>query len=364
MVAWDAPTHAHHALLSMLEKAGVGVVVLRVEGGNLVREYINRAGAALVGYTVEEIASVPVLDTIAPSYRAATLEMLALFEQTNQIPAMLETAVAHRNGESIPIEISFELMRENNERLYFILMRPRGPQPIASLPLLEADRIALVGALAAGVAHEINNPLTSMKLNLGSLRKSIVANAPDEHRATSLRMIDDVAAGVERISANVRALMGLAHPRGSRTIDVAAITVSALRLVGPTLDDCAVVTRRIEPVPSIPGEEVRVGQAIVSMLMFSASGLAAQSAHPGAISVVVQALPAMVEVCICDNGTTPTDEDLLHAFDPFYQSPNRGAGIGIGLSVARAVASGLGGRVEMRAAASGGAELSMLLPRA
>ena len=98
--------------------------------------------------------------------------------------------------------------------------------------------------------------------------------------------------------------------------------------------------------------------------MFSASGLAAQSAHPGAISVVVQALPAMVEVCICDNGTTPTDEDLLHAFDPFYQSPNRGAGIGIGLSVARAVASGLGGRVEMRAAASGGAELSMLLPRA
>ena len=363
MTAWHDSALTQPALLSVLEKAGVGVVVLRVDVATIDRLYINRAGAALCGYTPEDIQAVAVLDTVAPDYRAATLEVLALFERTQQIPAILETVLAHRDGSEVPIEISVELVRHHQERVYFILMRPRGTQAIASLPLLEADRIALVGALAAGVAHEINNPLTSMKLNLGSLRKNINVHAPDALRISCLRMIDDIGVGVERISTNVRALMGLARPGSSRSIDVAAITLSALRLVGPTLDDRAVVTRRIEAVAAIPGEEVRVGQAIVSMLMFSASGLSADSATPGTIVVAVSTVGNVIEVRITDNGTTPTQEDLLHAFDPFYQSPNRGAGVGIGLSVARAVATGLGGQVEMRAAAVGGAELTMRLPR-
>lgn len=363
MNVWHNLESTRQALFSVLEKAGIGVVVLRVEIAAIERLYINRAGAALCGYTPEEIQSVAVLDTIAPSYRAATLELLALFEQTEQVPAILETVLAHRDGTEVPIEISVELVRQGNERVYFILMRPRGTQAIASLPLLEADRIALVGALAAGVAHEINNPLTSMKLNLGSLRKSVLLHAPEALLTNCIRMIDDIAVGVERISNNVRALMGLARPGSARSIDVAAITLSALRLVGPTLDDRAIVTRRIEAVAAIPGEEVRVGQAIVSMLMFSASGFSPDSATPGAIVVAVATVNNAIEIRISDNGTTPTHEDLLHAFDPFYQSPNRGAGVGIGLSVARAVATGLGGQVEMRAARDGGAELSMRLPR-
>ncbi|MBP9085297.1 MAG: PAS domain S-box protein [Kofleriaceae bacterium] len=357
------PRVTQQALLSVLEKAGVGVVVLRVEHAAIERLYINRAGAALCGYTPDDIKSVAVLDTIAPSYRATTLEVLALFEQTQQIPAILETVLAHRDGSEVPIEISVELVRQGSERVYFVLMRTRGTQAIASLPLLEADRIALVGALAAGVAHEINNPLTSIKLNLGSLRKNVFSYAPEVLRMNCVRMFDDIAVGVERISNNVRALMGLARPGSSRSIDVAAITLSALRLVGPTLDDRALVTRRIEAVATIPGEEVRVGQAIVSMLMFSASGFSADSPTPGAIVVSVSTVDNVIEIRISDNGTTPTHADLLHAFDPFYQSPNRGAGVGIGLSVARAVATGLGGQVEMRAAANGGAELSMRLPR-
>ena len=85
------------------------------------------------------------------------------------------------------------------------------------LSLLEADRIGLVGALSAGFAHEINNPLTSLLLNLRSLRKQMSA-MPEPAQRQAMRCLDDITTGAERIASNVRALQTLATRSATQTV--------------------------------------------------------------------------------------------------------------------------------------------------
>ncbi len=124
----------------------------------------------------------------------------------------------------------------------------------SQLSLLEADRIGLVGALCAGFAHEINNPLTSVLLNIRSLRKQLGRNLPPDTQPPALRCLDDITTGAERIASNVRALQTLATRSETQPLDLAALVSASLRLAAPSLDARAHVIRQIFPVPPVIGE--------------------------------------------------------------------------------------------------------------
>ena len=238
--------------------------------------------------------------------------------------------------------------------------------PPQQLGLLEADRISLVGALAAGFAHEINNPLTSVLLNLRSLRKQVLAHHPEANQPQALRCVDDITTGAERIASNVRAFQTLATRGTTTRIDLAAVVSSALRLAAPTVDACAHVIRQIFPVPPVRGEESRIGQAVLAMMLFAISGFdEASVANAGAanrIVVLVEERAGAVVVEVSDNGRALAADELSHAFDPFFRSRTRGAGVGVGLGVARAVAATLGGEVLLAARPGGGVMITMRLP--
>jgi signal transduction histidine kinase len=104
------------------------------------------------------------------------VRQLATSIRTGQpVPAALEFKLVHKDGSLVPVEISMGVQPLDAGAVCVLLIRPVGAQLHAHVSLLEADRIGLVGALAAGFAHEINNPLTSMLLNLRSLRKQLAA---------------------------------------------------------------------------------------------------------------------------------------------------------------------------------------------
>jgi two-component system, NtrC family, sensor kinase len=233
------------------------------------------------------------------------------------------------------------------------------------LSLLESDRHALVGALASGFAHETNNPLTSVLLNLRSLRKQVVAQMGEQAQGPALRCLDDITTGSERIASNVRALQTLATRSTTQAIDVVSVVSSALRLAAPTLEPRAHVIRQIFPVPNVIGEESRIGQAVLAMLLFASSGFDAEAtATSNRIIVAVEERDGQVVVEVSDNGRDLTDDEALHAFDPFFRSPVRGSGVGVGLGVARSVATTLGGDVALAVRPGGGACVTMRLPPA
>jgi PAS domain S-box-containing protein len=351
------------ALLDALGHIGTGVLVAADRGQGLERWYVNKAFAALLGYTVDELMAMKIFDFVAPQQRPLMVQLSASLRAGQPVPPSVEVAFTHKHGHALSVECALGALPTPEGTIYVVVARDAVAHQPTQLSLLEADRIGLVGALAAGFAHETNNPLTSVLLNLRSLRKQLNSHMPDPAQGTSLRCLDDITAGAERIASNVRALQTLATRSETKPIDLAAVVSAALRLVAPTVEPHAHIIRQIFPVRPVNGEESRIGQAVLAMMLFSASGFAGDSTG-NRIIVAVEERNAEVVVQVSDNGRDLTAEEARRAFDPFFRSPARGAGVGVGLGVARSVAATLGGEVSLAPRPGGGVVITMRLPTA
>jgi two-component system, NtrC family, sensor kinase len=348
------------ALLDALGYVGSGVLIVADKGGVLERWYANEPAAAILGYQLPELLALPPFEVIAPEQRTLVRQLTAAIRAGQPVPAALEIACLHKQGHVVVIELAMGHSRLSDDAVAFVMVVREVSKVASQLTLLEADRIGLVGTLAAGFAHEINNPLTSVLLNLRSLRKHLQAI----DNPAAMRCLDDITTGSERIASNVRALQTLATRSASQELDLAAVASSALRLAAPTLEAHAHVIRQIFPVRPVLGEESRVGQAVLAMLLFAGSGFVESASGFNRIVILVEERGADVVIEVSDNGRELAAEESRHAFDPFFRSPTRGAGMGVGLGVARSVAAALGGNVQLSSRPGGGAVITMRLPAA
>ena len=351
------------ALLDALGYAGTGLLVIADRGAGFERWYANEPAAQVLGYELPEMLELPVIETIAPEQRSLMTQLAASFRAGRPVPPALEFTALHKDGSRVTVELALGSLRIEGGVVYVVVLRDAGNR--SQLSLLEADRIGLVGALCAGFAHEINNPLTSVLLNIRSLRKQLGRNLPPDAQPPALRCLDDITTGAERIASNVRALQTLATRSETQPLDLAALVSASLRLAAPTLDARAHVIRQIFPVPPVIGEESRIGQAVLAMLLFSSSGFdAGATSAANRIVVAVEERGDDVVIEVSDNGRELPAEEARHAFDPFFRAKTRGAGVGVGLGVARSVAATLGGEVSLAPRPGGGAVITMRLPAA
>lgn len=351
------------ALLDALGYVGTGVTVIADRGNGLERWYTNATVAALLGYSVDELQATSALETIMPEQRPLVLQLSASFRAGQAVPPALEFTAVCKDGTLLPVEFAMSHYQVPGGLAYVLVVREVSAHLQAQLSLLEADRIGLVGALAAGFAHEINNPLTSVLLNLRALRRQLTGSVPQAAQAQALRSLDNITIDAERIKHNVRALQALATRGAPTALDLTAVVSLALRLAAPTLEPRAHVIRQLFPVGRVMGEESRIGQAVLAMLLFASSGFHAELANASnRIVVSVEQRDAEIVLEVSDNGGALTPEETHHAFDPFYRSGARGAGVGVGLGVARSVAAALGGEVTLAPRPGGGAVITMRLP--
>lgn len=369
VAASDAPPLLRQALSAMLDaltKARVGVVTFVHRHSRFERLYANEPALETIGYTMAEWLALPMFDTIVPEQRGGIATLYERMATRAPLPPVIELILVKRDGGRLAREYTVGVHELDEGHVFVLIARDTDAEP-NTFSLLEADRLALVGALAAGFAHETNNPLTSVLLNLRALRKLVVANLGDPVQGNALRCLDDITTGAERIASNVRALQTLATRSTTKSLDLGVLVSSALRLAGPTLEHRAHVIRQIFPVRPVQGEESRLGQAVLAMLLFSCSGFAEQLGSPSRrdadrITVAVEDRGEQVVVEISDNGTALTPKEVEHAFDPFFRSPARGGGVGVGLGIARSIASTLGGEVTLAPREGGGAVITMALP--
>jgi PAS domain S-box-containing protein len=362
----DGPPGVMTPLLAALDHAGIGVMALAHRDGATEKLYMNNALADSLGYAPEEWLATPIWHVISPKLKATVAQV---FEEllTSNVPVNppIELTLVHKAGHEITAEVAGARAETDAGPVFVFIVRDISLHRQTQLSLLEADRLALVGALASGFAHETNNPLTSVLLNLRSLRKQVTTHLHDAAQASALRALDDITTGAERIAGNVRALQTLATRSATQPIDLASLVSSALRLAAPTLEPCANVIRQIFPVAPVTGEESRIGQAVLAMLLFSSSGFDSDTAvSSNRIVVAVEERDGLIVVEVSDNGRALTADEAQRAFDPFFRSSVRGAGVGVGLGVARSVATGLGGDVKLAPRPGGGAIVTMRLPPA
>jgi PAS domain S-box-containing protein len=203
--------------------------------------------------------------------------------------------------------------------------------------LLQAEKLSSIGLLAAGVAHEINNPLAGVMNCLKALENGRV---PDASRDEYFRTARE---GLERIRETVRGLLDYAgrRPPTRQMQDVAEVVAACQRLIEPTLRKKSI---QIEPDVALGQVGVSVDRTQIMQALINIMLNAAQAAPDGStVTVSVTRAPGRVGIAVRDQGPGMTEEVIKNACDPFFTTKPEGEGTGLGLAVTQSIAHAHGG---------------------
>jgi PAS domain S-box-containing protein len=304
-------------------------------------------------------------DLVHPDDRARFAESLARREQTDTRGQPTDYRIVHPDGqlrtiEVISIRVEFEgapavlgFARDVTER-----NRIRGE-------LFEADRLAAVGTLAAGVGHEINNPLAYVLLNLQALERELPRLAPPERIGDALEMVRNALTGVDRVRTIARDLKAFSRsdPDARTPVDVRRVLESAINMAAHEIRLRARLVTRFEDVPPVLANEARLGQVFLNLLLNAAQALPERSAEPNEVRVsTALADPDHVMVEVADTGPGIPEGMLERIFDPYFTTKPVGVGTGLGLSIGRSIVTSLGGTLTASNAPGGGAVFRVTLP--
>lgn len=251
------------------------------------------------------------------------------------------------------------------ERRLEELERTTAELETAQLSVVRSEKMASVGRLAAGIAHEIGNPLTSI---LGLLELVEGADLPAEEQREFLRR---VRRETERIHHIIRDLLDFARgepPEGEAeaACDLVEVVEDAVRLVGPQKDLRKVTLERrfADEVPRARGSASRLAQVVLNLLLNAADAIGAGEEGEGTIRLEVHPSEdgRHVQLVVSDTGPGIPADVLEHLFEPFVTTKPTGEGTGLGLAVCHTLVEQLGGALEADNPPEGGARFTVRLP--
>ncbi|MBI5518964.1 MAG: DUF3365 domain-containing protein [Desulfovibrio sp.] len=224
------------------------------------------------------------------------------------------------------------------------------------------ERIVAVGQLAAGLAHEINNPLGVIRCYAELLQAS-------QQEPQAQADIEVIMRHTDQARRVVRDLLDFARPRPAKPgpSDLAAVAASTLEVLRPRGKNAAAALS-LEAAPDLPlvaaGSEA-LEHILTNLAMNALDAVAAKAGEGAAVAVSLRASPSqpdMVELTVADNGPGIAPEHLDRVFDPFFTTKDVGKGTGLGLAVVYGIVRDLGGSIEVENKPGGGALFRVLLP--
>ena len=231
-----------------------------------------------------------------------------------------------------------------------------------------SERMASIGTLAAGVAHEINNPLTYVLLNLALLERNVsaVAASVGPDKAAKLRnMVEQARYGCDRVSSVVRDLQTFTRvsEQGEVPVDVNEVLERCFEIASHQLRFRARLIRELTPVPPIRASEHRIGQLFLNLIVNAAQAIPEGAAESNAVRVATSVdCDGRVLIEISDTGVGIKAELIGRIFDPFFTTKPVGEGSGIGLAICRSIVTSLGGEITVESNEGGGTLFRVLLP--
>lgn len=225
--------------------------------------------------------------------------------------------------------------------------------------LHQSEKLTALGALLAGVAHELNNPLSVVVGYCSMLRET-------EADAATLARIEKVHAAAERCARIVRTFLAMARSRPPRREAVALgeVVLGALDLAAYGLRSADVdVSVEIPPdLACVHADADQLHQVVVNLVVNAQQALIG-AAPPRRLTLSASQTAIDVVLEVADSGPGMTPEVAKRAFEPFFTTKPQGVGTGVGLSVCHGIVEAHGGRIELETAPGEGARFRLSLPR-
>ena len=263
-----------------------------------------------------------------------------------------------KDGSPFHTELVISPIVDGNDHIvgYLGAHRDITEQKILEQQLVRSQKMESIGTLAAGIAHEVGNPLTS----ISSLVQVIQRTTADSFAKEKLELIKDQ---INRIARIIRDLVDFSRPSAYvvKPTDVNRVVREALNIVqyGKKVKDIAFTLELADDLPSLAVVPDQLAQVFINILMNAVDAL---EGKPGSIWIGSRANEEHVEVLVKDTGKGIAPDDREKVFEPFFTTKAVGQGTGLGLWVSYGIVESFGGEIEVESESGRGSTFKIKLP--
>jgi|Deesub1362B_J571_1020462.scaffolds.fasta_scaffold01641_5 PAS domain S-box-containing protein len=318
--------------------------------GNILE--VNRAAAERLGYAKEELLNMKIQDIVPEERRSRFPEIIKELLEKKSI--FFESDHLRRDGTTYPVEVSARLMEFRGKKVVLAISRDVTQRKQMERQIIISEKLASLGVLAAGIAHELNNPLNNIYL-LAQLIKEDMRSG--KARKEDVEMI---LQQVQRASNIIRGLLEFSREGfvNFEEVDINAAIEEMLGFLGDIIERHRVrVVKKLEAVPKVAGDKTMLQQVLVNLITNACHAMP----RGGEIRITTRRRNGVVEIQISDTGVGIKKEHLSRIFDPFFTTKERN-GTGLGLAVSHSIIKRHGGEISVESEPGKGSTFRIVLP--
>lgn len=340
----------------------IGVALGTLDGQYL---RVNAAFATMLGRTEAELCTMNMRDVTHPDDLQPNLVALEELIDGTRDSYQAEKRYLHRDGRVLWAQLNLSVIHDAGGTPTSVVAQI---QDIGERKRVEAaSRLAVVGTLAAGAAHEINNPLTYVLSNVSWAAQELKQLSGDKLLVGTEEVIEalnEAHEGATRVATIVSALKSFARQTNTlrAPTDVAEAMRKALQLTQTQLDNRAKVEVQLDATPAVLANAGELEQVFVNLLVNAVQAIPEGHSSSNRIGVTVRLLKDSVVAEVTDTGSGMSARTREHLFEPFFTTKPVGVGTGLGLPICHGIITSFGGRIEVESELGTGTTLRVVLP--
>jgi len=354
---------------TLFEHAGDAIFVIDPSNNCIVET--NKQAAKITGYSLNELAGMN-LQEIHP-------EEMKVIE--NLFEAVLENGSAHRNqfscakknGDIIPIELSCARLKIKDKVFILSSVRDISERQLAEKKRAEAllmtekaARLTSLGTMAAGISHEINQPLTALKIRVDGMlmRDMSKKNIEIDDIRKNLQFVTEQADRIDDIIKQMRVLASNKQAAKGEIVDINTVVKNSLSLIKQKISSKGITVdlRLAKDLPVFDGRLTSMQQVVINLAFNAIDAMDSVENNNKMITFSTKFNNKECMLMVRDSGPGISNEDIDQIFDPFYSNKTKGDGMGIGLSVTQQIVNSLGGNIKAKNNKEGGACFTVSIP--
>ena len=321
--------------------------------------YVNKALLDIFGYeNINEVRSSPPPEHYSPEAHASWVLRHEKLLRGEPMPKQIDIDIVRKDGNVRNLNVSMMDVYWDGKQQYQTLYNDVTEHKKMSEQLLASQRMASIGQLSTGIAHELNNPLTSI-LGFSNmlLEKEVPADLKEE-----LQIIASEAARAARI---VKGLLTFVRKNDAQktlvNINRILENVLELRSYEQKVNNIRLHTQLDPDLPEIMADQFQMQQVFLNIVI-NAEYFMLEAHKQGNLTVSTQKIRDVVRIIFTDDGPGIAPENLTHVFDPFYTTKEVGKGTGLGLSICHGIVSAHNGRIYAESKLGEGSSFIVELP--
>ena len=323
-------------------------------------------GAAFVILFTQRFVATPIREVVQGTKALSAVQLdrpIQIRRRSQELDELVDSINRMRER----LKIAVDDLNEMQQTLESKVVERSEQLRAAQRKLLQADRLASLGQLAASVAHEINNPISGV-LNLSSLLERLMASGefPAGREAEFRKYLSQISTETARVGRIVTDLLAFSRRSKPQRVpgNLNKLVRSTLRLVGHKLKlvNAETALELQDDLPLVECDPSQIQQVILNLILNGAQAMQAKGG--GVLTIRTRLLPEgdNVEFFVHDTGEGIAPENLAKIFDPFFTTKAEGKGVGLGLAVLYGIVKAHDGEVEVASRRNEGTSFSVTLP--